>query len=79
MIDSLIKANLPLLKTVFIAGAVAGAAVGGTVGLGAGYAMGTLFAAKSGEELREDIFNKVMGLADCFMGKAPTEESSTTG
>ncbi len=73
MIDNLIKANLPLLKTVFIAGAVAGAAVGGTVGLGVGYAMGTLFAAKSGEELREDIANKVLEFTSCFTGKSSAE------
>jgi gas vesicle protein len=74
MIDTLIKANLPLLKTVFIAGAVAGVAVGGTVGIGVGYVMGTLLAAKSGEELRDDIANKVMDFANCFTGR-PSSES----
>jgi hypothetical protein len=73
MIDTLIKANLPLLKTVLIAGAVAGAAVGGTVGLGVGYAMGTLFAAKSGEELRNDIANAVSDFANGLMGKPSAE------
>jgi len=69
MIDTLIKANLPLLKTVFIAGVVAGAAVGGTIGAGVGYVTGTLFAAKSGEELRDDIANAVADFADGLMGK----------
>jgi hypothetical protein len=69
MIDTLIKANLPLLKTVFIAGAVAGVAVGGTVGIGVGYVMGTLLAAKSGEGLpprvreinfpKQDLFHRL--------------------
>jgi len=68
MIDKLIKSNLPLLKTVFVTGAVVGAAVGGTVGLGAGYVMGNLFAAKSGKELRNDIANKVADAFSCFSG-----------
>ncbi len=82
MIDSLIKANLPLLKTVFIVGAVAGVAVGGTVGAGLGYACGTLFAPKSGEDLREDICNKVADLFGGFTNKTsdnnPARENASS-
>jgi gas vesicle protein len=76
MIDSLIKANLPLLKTVFIVGAVAGLAVGGTVGAGVGYAVGTLFAPKSGQDLREDMCNKVADLFGSFTNNPSNSNSA---
>ncbi|MBS1993961.1 MAG: YtxH domain-containing protein [Cyanobacteria bacterium SZAS LIN-3] len=75
MIDTLIKSNLPLLKTVFIAGAVAGMAVGGTVGAGVGYVMGNLCAPKSGKDLRDDIANQVSDVFSFFTGSPTSAET----
>jgi len=75
MLDKLIKSNLPLLKTIFVAGAVAGAAAAGTVCLGVGYVIGNLFAAKSGEDLRQDISDKVGEFANNFTGSSKSETS----
>lgn len=72
MFKNLIKANLPLLRTIFVAGAVVGAAAGSVVSLGVGYALGNLFAPKSGKELRDELAEK----ASAFTGnsKDPGEE-----
>lgn len=71
MLKNLIKANLPLLRTIFVAGAVVGAAAGSVVSLGVGYALGNLFAPKSGKELRDELAEK----ASSFTGsKDPVAE-----
>lgn len=74
MLKTLIKGNLPLLKTIFIAGAVVGAAASSVVSLGVGYALGNLFASKSGKELRDDIADK----ATEFAGGVKDKFSATT-
>ncbi|CAN5585682.1 hypothetical protein BH11CYA1_BH11CYA1_24750 [soil metagenome] len=76
MLKTLIKGNLPLLKTIFIAGAVVGAAASSVVSLGVGYALGNLFASKSGKELREDIADKASEFAGGVKDKFATADYS---
>ncbi len=73
MLKTLIKGNLPLLKTIFIAGAVVGAAAGSVVSLGVGDALGNVFASNSGKELRDDIAEK----ANEFAGGVKDKFSAT--
>ncbi|MFA6557269.1 MAG: YtxH domain-containing protein [Candidatus Obscuribacterales bacterium] len=62
------------MKTIFIAGAVVGAAASSVVSLGVGYALGNLFASKSGKELRDDIADK----ANEFAGGVKDKFAATT-
>jgi gas vesicle protein len=65
MLKNLIRGNLPLLKTVFLAGAIIGGLLGGATSLLIGITLGVMFAPKAGKDLRKDIcdgFMRTFGL-----------------
>ena len=75
MLKNLIRSNLPLLKAVFLAGAVIGGLLGGATSLFIGISLGVLFAPKAGKDLRADISNSVMSLFGLNKEKkSPTDE-----
>jgi gas vesicle protein len=74
MLKNLITNNLPILKAVFLAGAIIGGLLGGAMSLFIGISLGVLFAPKAGKELRGDIANGFMSLFGLNKEKKSTTE-----
>ena len=74
MLKNLITNNLPILKAVFLAGAIIGGLLGGATSLFIGISLGVLFAPKAGKELRSDIANGFMSLFGLNKDKKSTTD-----
>ncbi|MBU6454691.1 MAG: hypothetical protein KGS72_23185 [Cyanobacteria bacterium REEB67] len=74
MLKNLITNNLPILKAVFLAGAIIGGLLGGATSLFIGISLGVLFAPKAGKELRNDIANGFMSLFGLNKDKKSTTD-----